>query len=122
MIWWQGTATEWRAGRWVAWQRQEDWRGSIDFLNSHRRSDEPVFLVSNLIEARGSKIDATIDASAPALLLVRGDALRATGHEADATEAYAAAAIALGADVVPDPTTPDEDVAVPYGPTDPDPQ
>jgi hypothetical protein len=67
-------------------------------------------------------LDATIDAGAPALLLVRGDALRATGHEADATEAYAAAAIALGADVVPDPATPDEDVAVPYGPTDPDPQ
>ena len=64
-------------------------------------------------------LDATIDADAPALLLVRGDALRATGHDADATVAYAAAAIALGADVVPDPATSGEDVAVPYGPTDP---
>jgi hypothetical protein len=62
MVGWQGTATEWWAGRWIAWQRQEDWRGAIDFLNSHRRSDEPIFLVSNLIEARGPRIDTTIDA------------------------------------------------------------
>lgn len=88
-------------------------------------------------------LDATMDADAPALLLVRGDALRAIGHDADATTVYAAAATALGADVAaeagpaapaepdslaePDspakPDTPDKDVAVPYGPTtDPDPQ
>ncbi len=61
MIWWQGTASEWRAGRWIAWQRAEDWRGAIDFLNSHRRSDEPVFLAPMLVETRGEKIDSTID-------------------------------------------------------------
>src|SRR4029077_7162391 len=76
-------------------------------------------------------VDATMDTEVPAILLVRGDALRATGHDAQATEAYAAAAVALGADAAagdppglppgPDPSdepgTPDPDAAVPYGPT-----
>jgi tetratricopeptide (TPR) repeat protein len=67
-----------------------------------------------------SILDATIDADAPAILLVRGDALRATGHDADATAAYAAAATALEPPEPPD--TPDGDVAVPYGPTGSTPQ
>ena len=48
-------------------------------------------------------VDATLDVDAPAILLVRGDALRATGHDAEATEAYAAAAAALAP---PDPIRP----------------
>ena len=79
-------------------------------------------------------LDATIDADAPAILLVRGDALRATGHEPDAAAAYAAAAAALepeevadtGPDEVADasqgPATLDGDVGVPYGPTGSNPQ
>lgn len=82
-------------------------------------------------------VDATIDATAPAILLVRGDALRATGQDADATAAYAAAAVALEPPPPPEaapepaesapepavdattdpPATPDGDAAVPYGPT-----
>ena len=76
-------------------------------------------------------LDATIDADAPAILVVRGDALRATGQTADATVAYAAAAAALEPPVPPvetpatpdePPTTPDGDAAVPYGPTGSTPQ
>ena len=50
-------------------------------------------------------VDATMETDVPALLLVRGDALRATGHDADATAAYAAAAAALGAELPPEATT-----------------
>jgi len=63
MIWWQGTAAEWRAGRWIAWQRLEDWRGAVGYLNQYRRTDEPIFLAPMLVETRGTKIDSTIDAS-----------------------------------------------------------
>jgi len=53
-------------------------------------------------------IDGTIDATTPALLLVRGDAFRATGQDAGAAEAYAAAAAALGEDAMASETaTPD---------------
>lgn len=43
-------------------------------------------------------LDGTINATGPSLLLVRGDAFRAIGAEADAAVAYAAAARALGED------------------------
>lgn len=43
-------------------------------------------------------IDATRDATQPGLLLVRGDAFRSIGHEAEAASAYAAAARALSDD------------------------
>ena len=46
-----------------------------------------------------SIVDATMDAETPALLVVRGDALLATGHATEAADAYAAAATALGIDV-----------------------
>jgi len=72
-------------------------------------------------------VDATLDVDAPSILVVRGDALRATGHDAEATEAYAAAAAALAPpdpiatsdpiDAPDQPAAPDEDAAVPYGPT-----
>ncbi len=42
-------------------------------------------------------LDGTIDVTQPALLLVRGDAFRSVGSDAEATVAYAAAAQALGA-------------------------
>jgi Tetratricopeptide repeat len=65
-------------------------------------------------------VDATIDADAPALLLVRGDALRATGRETEAAETYAAAAGALrdasGAGLL------EGDSALQSGPTESNPQ
>jgi hypothetical protein len=56
-------------------------------------------------------LDGTIDVTQPALLLVRGDAFRATGSEAEAAVAYAAAARALGED------GPVVDAALQSGPT-----
>lgn len=58
-------------------------------------------------------LDGTIDVTQPALLLVRGDAFRATGSEAEAAVAYAAAARALGED------GPVETAALQSGPTTP---
>lgn len=58
-------------------------------------------------------LDGTIDVTQPALLLVRGDAFRATGSEAEAAVAYAAAARALGED------GPVADAALQSGPTTP---
>lgn len=58
-------------------------------------------------------LDGTIDVTQPALLLVRGDAFRATGSEAEAVVAYAAAARALGED------GPVADAALQSGPTTP---
>ena len=92
-----------------------------------------------------SIVDATMDASTPALLVVRGDALLATGHATEAADAFAAAATGLGVDLpagaadaevpsdeVPgrtdagettdEPAAPDADAAVPYGPTEDRPQ
>ena len=79
-----------------------------------------------------SIVDATMDAETPALLVVRGDALLATGHATESADAYAAAAAALGIDVpaeapeVSDESepsdAPDADAAVPYGPTEDLPQ
>lgn len=54
-------------------------------------------------------LDATIDATAPNLLLVRGDAFRSTGHESDAVVAFAAAARALDEEVT--------DTGIQSGPT-----
>ncbi len=62
-------------------------------------------------------VDGTAEATDPALLLVRGDALRAVGHEVEAQAAYAAAAAAL----VDDPAV-EEGPALQSGPTDPPPQ
>ncbi len=70
-------------------------------------------------------LDSTIDADAPALLLVRGDALRATGHEAEAADLYAVVATAPDpSESTPSdiPASPDADAAVPYGPTEQPPQ
>ncbi len=63
MIWWQGTIGEWRDGRWIAWQRQEDWRGAVAYLNDHRKTEEPILLAPMLIETKGSKVDSSIDSS-----------------------------------------------------------
>ena len=61
MIWWQGTLTEWQAGRFVAWQRQEDWRRAVAFLNEYRKNNEQIFLAPMLVETAGDKIDPTLD-------------------------------------------------------------
>jgi hypothetical protein len=56
-------------------------------------------------------IDATIDTHSPSLLLVRGDALRSTGAEAEAAVVYATAAKALGEEIRPaerEPTEPSD--------------
>lgn len=63
MVWCQGTISEWQDGRYVAWQRQEDWRDAIAFLNQHRHPDEPIFLAPLLIETTGTTIDPSISTS-----------------------------------------------------------
>jgi len=63
LVWWQGTFGEWRAGRIIAWQRYEDWRGAVAILNEKRKPNEPLFLAPMLIETAGSELDPTISAS-----------------------------------------------------------
>jgi mannosyltransferase len=54
--WLQGTFSEWRHGRWLAWQRQEDWRLASEYLVTHASPDEPVFVAPMLIETRGTEL------------------------------------------------------------------
>jgi hypothetical protein len=63
MIGMQGTIDEWRAGRWIAWQRQEDWRGAIEVLNQEISTNERLWLAPMLVETRGASIepDANLD-------------------------------------------------------------
>ncbi len=63
LVCWQGTLGEWKAGRIIAWQRQEDWRGAVAFLREQRRPGEPIFIVPMLIETAGSELPLAISYS-----------------------------------------------------------
>ncbi len=52
----QGTFHEWGEGRWLAWQRQEDWRLVVDYLKSKASPGEPVFVAPMLVETKGSQL------------------------------------------------------------------
>jgi mannosyltransferase len=52
----QGTFREWREGRWLAWQRQEDWRMVHDYLKAKTSPEETVFVAPMLIETKGSQL------------------------------------------------------------------
>ena len=68
-------------------------------------------------------LDVTIDVTDANLLLVRGDAFRSAGHEADAVAAFAAAARTLSEDVADVPAHPaDADTEIQSGLTSQTPQ
>jgi mannosyltransferase len=47
----QGTTNLWRQGQWVGLMRGEDWQAASGWLVEHRRVEEPLWLVSGLVEA-----------------------------------------------------------------------
>jgi hypothetical protein len=57
--WTQGTFREWNHGRWLAWQRQEDWRLTAEYLAKNGSADDSVFVAPMLIETKGAEL--TID-------------------------------------------------------------
>ncbi|MDZ4849008.1 MAG: hypothetical protein SGI77_06920 [Pirellulaceae bacterium] len=59
LAYWQGTTSEWYAGRWIAWQRQEDWRGAAVVLSDLRKPKEPIFLAPMLIETTEANVHNT---------------------------------------------------------------
>ncbi len=63
LIWTQGTWIEWQEGRFVPWQRQEDWRMAVAWLTNQDLKESSVALAPMWLETEGITVDANLDKS-----------------------------------------------------------